>query len=74
LILKLHRLAAAEIREGAAWYVGQADGLDRRFLNSVREGLNRPENDPLQMAKLEATSGRIPFRRLLLQDFPCVIV
>jgi len=74
LFLKLHRRAEAEIREAAAWYVGQADGLERRFLQAVREGLERLENDPLQSAKLETMPGGTVYRRLLLQGFPYVIV
>lgn len=72
--LKLHRLAEAEIREAVAWYVSQAEGLERRFLAAVRTGLERLENNPIQFANLETTPGRAQYRRLLLDDFPYVIV
>jgi hypothetical protein len=48
--------------------------LDRRFLNAVREGLESLEKHPHRFAKLETTSDRSSFRRLLLKGFPYLIV
>jgi toxin ParE1/3/4 len=74
LIVKLHRRAEAEIREAAQWYGRQSEGLDRRFLQAIREALEELENHPGRFAKLETLSADLPFRRVLIRDFPYVIV
>jgi plasmid stabilization system protein ParE len=74
LILKLHRRPEEEIREAATWYSERAEGLDRRFLHSVREALETLEADPQRFARLETMPDEAPFRRVLLEGFPYVIV
>jgi toxin ParE1/3/4 len=74
LILKLHRRAEAEVREAALWYAGQGENLDRRFLLAVREAFESLEGNPLQFAKLETAASGALFRRLLLHNFPYVVV
>jgi hypothetical protein len=74
LKLRLHRLAEAEIREAAQWYEARGQGLGKRFLADVRSSLERLESDPLQYATLETTSKSLRLQRILLDEFPYLIV
>ena len=74
MTLRLHRLAEAEIREAATWYAQQREGLGRRFLDAVREALGALESHADQFAKLETVADDSPFRRILLQGFPYLVV
>lgn len=74
MILRLHKRAEAEIREAAAWYRDRSEELDTRFLDAVRESLELLETDPERFSKLETLAQEMPFRRILLQGFPYIIV
>jgi hypothetical protein len=74
VILKLHRRAEAEIHEATEWYSKQSHSLGRRFLGAVREALLFLESDPRRFAKLETLVDDLSIRRILLTDFPYVIV
>ena len=72
--LRLHRLAEEEIRNAAEWYEARGEGLGHRFLADVRSALDRLESDPSQYASLETTSKSLRFQRILLDEFPYLIV
>jgi len=74
VIVRLHRHAEAEIREATTWYRSQADDLDRRFIQAVRNALEMLERDPYQFARLETAPNHVSFRRALVDDFPYIIV
>jgi len=74
LVVKLHRRAEAEIREAAQWYSRQGEGLDLRFVQSIRAALEALERHPDRYAKLETVSADLPVRRVLVRDFPYVII
>jgi plasmid stabilization system protein ParE len=74
LILRLHRLAADEIKEAAEWYHAREEGLERRFLAAVRSSFERLEADPSQFASLETLPKKPSFQRVLLDEFPYLIV
>jgi hypothetical protein len=74
LILRLHRRAAGEIKEAAEWYQARGEGLGIRFLADVRKALDRLETDPTQFPSLETLPQSPRFQRILLDDFPYLIV
>jgi toxin ParE1/3/4 len=74
LTLRLHRLAEAEIREAAEWYARRVEGLDRRFLAAVREAFEALETETRRFAALETVAEGTSFRRVLLGEFPYLVV
>lgn len=67
--VRVRASALREIDEAHRWYAGQSASAATRFLADVRTGLaligQRPESFP---------SHRRGTRRLLLQDFPYLVV
>jgi plasmid stabilization system protein ParE len=74
LIVRLHRRAAEEIKEAAEWYQARGAGLRRRFLADAWSALERIEADPTQFPSLETLPESPRYRRILLDDFPYLIV
>jgi plasmid stabilization system protein ParE len=74
LILRLHRRAADEIREAAEWYHAREEGLELRFLAAVRAAFEQLEADPSQFGTLETLPKKLRFQRVLLEDFPYLII
>jgi plasmid stabilization system protein ParE len=73
-MLRLHQRAKEEIREAAAWYEERGPGLGRRFVSAVSEVFESIEKQPDQFAHLETLSDQIAIRRVLLRDFPYLVV
>lgn len=73
-MLRLHERAKDEIREAAAWYDGQNQGLGRRFVAAVRDAFDSLEEDPQRFAKLETLARNTSFRRILVRGFPYMVV
>ena len=67
--IELHDDADAEMREAAAYYEDEADGLGYEFLDEVELGLTRIRDIPLLWSPYE---GR--YRRYLLKRFPYGII
>ena len=74
MTVRLHHRASAEIRDAAARYGMQVDGLDRRFLAAVRQSLDDLEADPERYPSLETLVKDATIRRVLVQGFPYVII
>jgi toxin ParE1/3/4 len=74
LKLRLHRLAEEEIRNAAKWYHARGEDLGIRFLGNVRSALKRIESDPSQYSSLETLSKQPQFQRILLDEFPYLVV
>lgn len=72
--LKLHRKAEAKIRQAAAWYDGQSPGLGHRFVQAVAAAFELLEGDPQRFAKLETMVELAPYRRVLVEGFPYVVI
>lgn len=73
-MLRLHRRARDEIREAAAWYEERSTGLGQRFVSAVREVFEALEAQPQQYAHLETLSDKAPIRRVLVREFPYLVV
>jgi plasmid stabilization system protein ParE len=73
-MLRLHRRANEEIREAARWYEERSIGLGARFVAAVRDVFENLEARPQQFAQLETVSADTAIRRVLVSDFPYLVV
>lgn len=73
-MLRLHQRAKEEIREAARWYEERSTGLGTRFVAAVRNVFENLETSPQQFAQLETVSADAPIRRVLVGDFPYLVV
>jgi toxin ParE1/3/4 len=74
LIVRLQKRAEAEIREAASWYRLRSEGLGKRFLSAIRVAFEQLETAATRYGRLETLPDDAPFRRILLEDFPYLIV
>ena len=72
--LRIDAAAREELREAAARYNLQRNGLGLEFLAEVDRGVQRIRRAPLQFPQLESVPEEPNVRRLLLKRFPFALI